>query len=116
MVGLRPVEKVADETLFMTLGMSDVRILNDLIYLDYLTASNHAFDYMASVLHSLAMNGTTPELGKNLDLPTAWKDLDFWRALISNAGDAKHPTETYCFMHYEECQNKPFGYPAKTVH
>ena len=115
-VELRPVEKLADQTLFMILGMSDVRILDDLIYLDYLTSSNHAFDSMASVLHSLAMNSTTPRLGKNLELPIAWKDLDFWRALISSAGDAKHPTETDCFMHYETGQNKPFGYPTKAVH
>ena len=64
-VGLRPVEKLAEDTLFMTLGMPDVRSLSGLIFLDYLTASNHAFNYMASVLHHLAMSSTTPKLGKN---------------------------------------------------
>ena len=93
-VGMRPVLLLATETLFMILGMPDARILNDLIFLDYLTTSNYAFYYMASVLHHLSLKSTTPRLGKSLELPTGWKDLEFWKDLISNAGDAVRLTET----------------------
>ena len=106
-VGMRPVRLLADETPFMTLGMPDVRILNDLICIDYLTRSNHVFHYMASVLHQLSLDSTTPNFVKNLQLPTGWRTAEFWKDLISNAGDANRSTETYLFLHYEKGQNKP---------
>ena len=101
--------------LFITLGMSDVRILNDLIFLNYLTQDNNAYHYMASVPHDLSINSSATIFGKRLQLPAEFKTAEYWRQLISNAGDAHHPTETYTFLHYEKGKNKRFGFPTKTV-
>ena len=69
-VSMTPVRELSDAKLFMTLGLSDVRILNDLIFLDYLTQDNNAFHHMASVLHDLSINSTTTTFGKHIQVPS----------------------------------------------
>ena len=49
-------------------------------------------------------------------MPAEFKTAEYWRHLISNAGDAHHPTETYTVLDYENGQNKRFAFPTKALH
>ena len=48
--------ELSDPTIFMLLTCN-TELLNDLIFLDYLTEDNSAFTYMAQTLQQLAVNG-----------------------------------------------------------
>eukprot|EP00973_Karenia_brevis_P027812 3832774-Karenia_brevis.AAC.1 len=69
----------------MMLGVSDVRILNDLIFLDYLTDDSHAFSYMANLLQQLVYKRKPPNCAQHMQLPPNMDKVQFWRDLISNA-------------------------------
>eukprot|EP00973_Karenia_brevis_P023521 3238733-Karenia_brevis.AAC.1 len=61
--------QLPDPSIFMMLGMSDVKILNDLIFLDYLTDDNTAFSYMTKLLQQMVCNREPPSCVQNMQLP-----------------------------------------------
>eukprot|EP00973_Karenia_brevis_P089236 12374810-Karenia_brevis.AAC.1 len=60
---------MSDPSIFMMLGLSDVKILNDLIFLDYLTDGSDAFSYMANLLQQLVYGRRPPNCAQHMQSP-----------------------------------------------
>eukprot|EP00973_Karenia_brevis_P029431 4060808-Karenia_brevis.AAC.1 len=60
--------QLCDPSIFMMLGMAEVKILNDLIVLDYLTDDSTAFCYVTNLLQQLVCNRKTPNCAQNMEL------------------------------------------------
>eukprot|EP00973_Karenia_brevis_P070428 9790341-Karenia_brevis.AAC.1 len=63
------VWQLSDPSIFMMLGLTDVSLLNDLIFLDYLTDRSHAFCYMTNLLQQLVCKRKPPNRARHMQLP-----------------------------------------------
>eukprot|EP00973_Karenia_brevis_P037459 5167546-Karenia_brevis.AAC.1 len=69
----------------MMLGVSNVRMVNDLIFLEYLTDGNHAFTYMAHLFRHLVYRRKPADCAQHMQLPANMDNVQYWRDLICNA-------------------------------
>eukprot|EP00973_Karenia_brevis_P013061 1772893-Karenia_brevis.AAC.1 len=71
----------------MMLGMAEVKILNDLICLDYLADDNNAFSYVTNLLQQMFCDSKAPGCAQNMKLPLSMNSVQFWRDLLCYVGD-----------------------------
>ena len=60
--------ELSDPTIFMMLGI-ETKLVNDLIFLDWLRGENNAFIYMAQTLQQLAYDKKKDTYGQHMELP-----------------------------------------------
>eukprot|EP00973_Karenia_brevis_P063644 8847502-Karenia_brevis.AAC.1 len=82
----------------MMLGLTDVSLLNDLIFLDHLTDRNHAFCYMTSLLQQLIGKSKPSDCARRMQLPQGMNKIQCWRDLPHNAGDKMNPGNVFTFF------------------
>ena len=109
---MNAILELSDPSIFMMLGVSNVKMVNDLIFLDYLTDGNNAFTYMVQVFQQFAYKRKQPDCAQHLQLPMDMDSEEYWRNLISNAGDKLHPTDVFTFFSYHISRNNSFAYPS----
>ena len=95
---MKAILELSDPSIFMMLGVSNVKMVNDLIFLDYLTDGNNAFTYMVQVFQQLAYKRKQPDCAQHMQLPMDMDSEEYWRNMISNAGDKLHPTDVSTFF------------------
>ena len=106
---------LSDPNIFMLLTFH-VELLNDLIFLDYLTEdNNYAFTYMAHTLQQLAVDGEKQTTAPHMELPFYVNLLEYWKDLLSNSGDHMHPQDVLTFFRYHKDFNGKFGVPTRTL-
>ena len=97
--------ELSDPTIFMLLTI-DTELLNDLVFLDYLTEDNAAFTYMAQTLQQLAVNGKKQTTAPHMELPHNIDNEEYWKDLLSNSGDHMHPTDVFTFFSLSQRQER----------
>ena len=107
--------ELSDPTIFMLLTFN-TELLNDLIFLDYLTEDNSAFTYMAHTLQQLAVNGKKQTTAPHMELPHNIDNREYWKDLLSNSGDHMHPTDVFTFFRYHKDKNSKYAVPTRTSH
>eukprot|EP00973_Karenia_brevis_P067031 9321670-Karenia_brevis.AAC.1 len=66
---LQAMLQLSDPSVFMMLGMAEVKILNDLIFVDYLTDDSNAFSYVTNLLRQMVCDREAPDCAQNMKLP-----------------------------------------------
>eukprot|EP00973_Karenia_brevis_P020944 2880561-Karenia_brevis.AAC.1 len=61
--------QLSDPSVFMMLGMAEVKTLNDLILLDYFTDDNDAWSYVTNLLQQMVCDRKSPDCAQNMKLP-----------------------------------------------
>ena len=92
------IAELSDPNIFMLLTFN-VELLNDLIFLDWLTDNNnYAFTYMAHTLQQLAVDSEKQTTARHMELPFYVNLLEYWKDLLSNSGDHMHPQDVFTFF------------------
>ena len=76
--------ELSDPTIFMMLGI-DTKLVNDLIFLDYLTNDNMPLIYMGQILQQLAGNKKQETCGQHMQLPGGIENEAYWKDFKSFA-------------------------------
>ena len=106
---------LSDPNIFMLLSFN-TELLNDLIFLDYLTDSDNAFIYMANTLQQLAQKGPQQTTAPHMELPFNRHLLVYWKNLLSNVDDGFVSKSCFTFFRYHKDKNENFGVPTRTLH
>ena len=76
---MKAILELSDPSIFMMLGVSNVKMVNDLIFLDYLTDDNNAFTYMAQTFQQLAYKRKQPVCAQHMQLPVDMDSEEYWK-------------------------------------
>ena len=113
---LEAVIEMSNPYIYMMLGMSKVHIVNDLLFLDYLTDEDCAFTYMVYVFQQFVYTRKPLEGAQHMQLPSNIWSREYWQDLLSNAGDTHHPIDVLTFFRYELNRSGNYGYPSRALH
>ena len=102
--------ELSDPNIFMLLGIN-LELLNDLVFLDHLREDNAAFTYMAQSLQQLALHRKKQTTAPHMELPHNIDNEEYWKDVLSNAGDHMHPTDVVAFFHYHKDRNSKYAVP-----
>eukprot|EP00973_Karenia_brevis_P030012 4137388-Karenia_brevis.AAC.1 len=84
----------------MMLGLTDISLLNDLMFLDYLTDHSHAFHYMTYLLQQLVDKRRPPKCARHMQLPGAWTEYSFGEIYYAFSGDKMNPANVFTSFSY----------------
>ena len=106
--------ELSNPNIFMLLTF-DVELLNDLFFLDYLTDSDNAFNYMANTLQQLAKKGPQQTTAPHMELPFNRHLLVYWKNLLSRVDDGFVSQSCFTFFRYHKDKNSYYGVPTRTL-
>eukprot|EP00973_Karenia_brevis_P008701 1176908-Karenia_brevis.AAC.1 len=69
---------------------------------------------MAQLFQQLVYRRKPPDCAQHMQLPMDMDKVQYWRDLISNAGDKLYPTAVFTFFSHHINRNNSSAHPSKT--